>query len=357
MVTRTSIGRLARITYPTTATVGDRLRVKVRLGSLRDRTPKQTYRRYLLVGSLDGSPWKSAAHAFPSWRRTVSFNLTTPTTPGAYRLRLELRRPHRQPPLRTRLIRVNVHEAPVLAPQGDPNDWTSVTGTNADGTVVRWNPCEPIRWAFNANGTEAAYPQALADTEVSLARISANTGLQFQYVGPTSIVSYGTTTPVTTGAEATADLFIGFARSAEVPLFTKGVIGLGGPIYYRTALDKTRWVDTAGVVFNTAFLDATDTTAASVRTVWRSLITHEVLHGIGLGHAAGEQQIMYPLVREMEDFGAGDITGMQVLGSGHGCANGFPDRPAPTAPSSVTAALVPAPPVVDEHPVLLPGTP
>lgn len=331
--TRTRSGYFARVTYPKRAEPGARSTLTVRLGHLRGQSPRQVYRRYRLLESVKGSPWRLARRVAATGQRTVQFTVTAPAETGGWRLRLELLRPDGKPPIHTAPVRVDVR-APEVPDLGSPDDWSSISGTGPDGSVVRWDPCTPIRWTFNPNGADNTYPHALADLTTSLSRISAHTGLQFQYVGASPIVPYASATAISPSDDATADLFIGFASRRDVPQFEQGVIGLGGPLYYKPATDKTRWIDMAAVVFNTAFLDATDTTKSSARVVWRSLMAHEVLHAIGLGHATGAQQIMYPYIQEHETFGAGDITGMAVHGATHGCAVGFPD---PTAELSALA--------------------
>ncbi|UMG94243.1 matrixin family metalloprotease [Nocardioides sp. TF02-7] len=53
---------------------------------------------------------------------------------------------------------------------------------------------------------------------------------------------------------------------------------------------------------------------------WGQVITHEVLHGLGLAHASGREQVMYPSVSGLNHrFGAGDLTGMVRIGAAGGC--------------------------------------
>ena len=59
----------------------------------------------------------------------------------------------------------------------------SFENLNADGTPVRWNPCQAIHYQVNLDN---APPNALADTKESIARVSSATGIRIVYDGPTT---------------------------------------------------------------------------------------------------------------------------------------------------------------------------
>jgi hypothetical protein len=57
-----------------------------------------------------------------------------------------------------------------------------------------------------------------------------------------------------------------------------------------------------------------------VGSSWGKTMLHEMTHAVGLGHAAGAEQLMYPTVAQTPaDFGAGDLTGLTAVGAGQGC--------------------------------------
>lgn len=352
-------GYFAHVTYPRTLTTSQSARIDVKLVHLHGQTPKDAYRQIRLTASARGGPWRVIDTATPTRRNPVTFTFTTPTEPGTYRVRLSLQRatqsngrsgqrPLRpQRPLTTSPIRINVHTPIPAGPRGSADDWSSISGKSIDGTPVRWDPCTPIRWAFNANGTDTTYPQAHADLSATLARISARTGLRFENVGTTDRVPYKTTDAILPADDAVADLFIGFATGSEVNSFSAGVVGLGGPLYYRKAIDNTLWIDTAAVLLNTGLVDAMRTIDETSRRTLRSLMAHEVLHALGLGHAVGEFEIMYPSLTDNFRFGAGDLTGMQVHGATHGCAPGYPATTAHGYPGRAPAPREPSEPIAD----------
>ena len=53
---------------------------------------------------------------------------------------------------------------------------------------------------------------------------------------------------------------------------------------------------------------------------WGKTMLHEMTHAVGLGHAAGAEQLMYPQVAQTPaGFGAGDLSGLKAVGAGQGC--------------------------------------
>lgn len=344
--TRTLNGHFARVTYPVSVTSPNSMRVEVTLRHLRGKAPKEAYRRIRLMGASHGQPWKRVHVAHPKRSNTLTFIIPSPATASDYRVRLDLIRSGAKT-ITTAPFRIIVRDPAYYLPRGDANDWSSISGRSIDGTPVRWDPCFTIRWAFNANGTHAAYPQAMEDLTTVLGRISNQTGLRFTYVGPTAEVPYKSSEAILPEDDAAADLFIAFAGKDEVSAFGSAVIGLGGPLYYRKAVDNTLWIDTAGMLLDSSMIAGAQYRGSKSHKAMLSLMTHEALHALGLGHAKGEWQVMYPALRDTAKFGAGDITGMQIHGATHGCAAGYPDQTEMGYPSRAPASHVPHAPYVD----------
>jgi hypothetical protein len=67
----------------------------------------------------------------------------------------------------------------VSGPQPAPDDAYEFILSNGD-TPVRWNPCEPIRYAVNVS---LAPSGSLEDVQEAVRRVSAITGIPFEYEG------------------------------------------------------------------------------------------------------------------------------------------------------------------------------
>ena len=63
-----------------------------------------------------------------------------------------------------------------------------------------------------------------------------------------------------------------------------------------------------------------DRTARLSRATWRQVMTHEVGHVLGLGHAHSPRQLMYGVSSALnERLGAGDLTALARVGASGGC--------------------------------------
>lgn len=154
-----------------------------------------------------------------------------------------------------------------------------------------------------------------------MSRIEEATGLDLRYLGPTRIV------PQSTRAEGYPDdtqIVVAWASAKQSELISgEGVAGVGGPLGWGGTTDEAgrdilTWRK-GTVVLNTAF----DWLPAGFGTGPTSgkLLMHEIAHVIGLGHAQGEAQVMYPTLRgdHPTAWGAGDLTGLRLQGASQGC--------------------------------------
>lgn len=178
-------------------------------------------------------------------------------------------------------------------------DWNWGGGNRAR---ARWNSCAPITWSYQPAG--GAY-NALGDVQTAIARVSAKTGLRFQYTGATG------------GA-----LTLGWATAGNDRQLAGGTAGYGrysattarsGGVHYR-------------IFKGSVVLDRQESLrpgfATSGNPTWGQVITHEVLHTLGLGHSGGRTQLMYPVATASNhNFGSGDVAGMRAVGTAGGCVS------------------------------------
>lgn len=195
------------------------------------------------------------------------------------------------------------------APVGSATDWTWLATGGA-----RWDPCTTIRWVYNPTG---GYAGSLDDVRRAIARVAGRSGLHFRYVGATGFVPWAGVDPMPSGA----DLAVAWADEATVPGLKGGVVGLGGGTFVTLsgAHDVAARIVTGRVVLDTAG-SLRHGFAASGNPTWGQVMEHEVMHAVGLGHAAGGEQVMASGVSALNHyFGNGDLAGLGRAGAANGC--------------------------------------
>jgi hypothetical protein len=129
----------------------------------------------------------------------------------------------------------------------------------------------------------------------------------------------------TEGYPAGTQIVIAWADATQSPMIAgEGVAGVGGPMGWGGTVDEDgadilAW-RRGTVVLNSAFNGVLDRGFGTGTTVGK-LLMHEIGHVVGLGHAAGETQVMFPsLQREYpSEWGAGDLSGLRIQGAESGC--------------------------------------
>lgn len=182
---------------------------------------------------------------------------------------------------------------------GDPNDWTYISDRAA-----RWDPCHPITWSVSG---AAPYAEHVTDLTNAFALVGSRSGLTFTRV-----------------ADPNASVFdVTWGTAAEYPYLSGSTLGFGGPTYTSTPSREYR------IVSGQVTLDSEEKLApgyASAQATWGKVMVHEIIHAVGLGHAQGAEQIMFPMINSNYALGAGDLAGLYAVGSAKGC---FPTTPAP----------------------------
>jgi hypothetical protein len=192
---------------------------------------------------------------------------------------------------------------------GSSTDWAYLLSGGS-----RWNPCRVIRWAYNP--TNQGY-DALADVQRAFAKIAGATGLQFRYVGATAWRYLGDASDASGFPAATADIAVGWANQDELASLKGSTVGYGGASGWSVTGADVRYRLQRGFLT----LDNGHTLASGFdRWGWGQIELHEILHTLGLGHAATSDQLMYGTASwRNTKFGAGDLTGMGKVGAASGC--------------------------------------
>ncbi len=245
---------------------------------------------------------------------TFTYRLVAPVTPR--QRRAGLRRTVGVPADLTvaRPAPGTARESAAPAAVGDPADYSFIHSAPA-----RWDPCSTITYRVN---TSQAPASALPDTFGAVARIERATGLDLEYVGPTDLVPQDSR-----AADYPPDtqIVVAWADPTGSAMITRpGVAGVGGPMGWGGTVDEdgadvVTW-RRGTVVLNSALND-TLRAGFGTGTTLGKLLMHEIGHVVGLGHAEGEDQVMFPTLKHEHPtaWGAGDLTGLRLLGVEQGC--------------------------------------
>ena len=187
-------------------------------------------------------------------------------------------------------------------------------GTTEDGDPVRWDPCTPIPWVLD---TTNAPPDARETVSLAMARISAASGLEFEYRGATTELPSRDRSLVTTDGGAWAPVLITWVPgdSTDLPL-GDAERGVSVPVAVRDG--GPRVFVTGQVVLNSdkRLLTGFEDRHAS----WGAVVLHELAHLVGLDHVDDPSQLMHPTPGfGPVELGAGDLAGLAAVGAGGGC--------------------------------------
>ena len=186
-----------------------------------------------------------------------------------------------------------------------------------EGLPTRWNPCQPIHYVVNAS---LAPQGSIADVHEAVRRISAATGIVFEYEGPTDEEAtvyreifqpdrYGDRwAPVLIGWADPDDTDIPFERDDDV------AAGVAVPV-----IPPTRFEDV--YVSGWIALNADDPNLPGFDLPGQQgpVLLHELGHLMGLGHVKSVGELMHPSGGGAVDFGPGDLDGLHELGAAGGC--------------------------------------
>ena len=189
-------------------------------------------------------------------------------------------------------------------------------GLQPDGSPVRWNPCEPIRWTLDPDDAPDGGREALS---LAMARITAVSGLRFEFVGMTDEQPRSDRPLVVEGPEGPrwAPVLITWvpADSIDLPL-SDMERGVAVPVAVREGSHQV--FVTGQVVLNAdkTLLPMFEDRHAS----WGAVLLHELGHLVGLDHVGDPVQLMAPTPGFGEvRFGEGDRAGLQAVGADGGC--------------------------------------
>lgn len=181
-----------------------------------------------------------------------------------------------------------------------------------DGTPARFNPCSPVHVVANF---EDAPEAAQASLLTALDRISAATGTQWVFEGPTderlgdAYASRASFQPARY-AHRWAPVLVNWPEPWTEP----AVLGLAG----------SRMIDDAEIVTGDVRLNPASGLSGEALT---EVLMHELAHVAGLGHVDDTSQVMRHRLESGEvttTWGHGDLAALARVGRGSGCFHSAP---------------------------------
>jgi len=199
-------------------------------------------------------------------------------------------------------------------PRGTTSEYQFLA--TAGGKPVRWNPCEPIHYVVNVSrGPEGS----IQDVQEAIDKVSAATGVVFQYDGLTDEIPQRDRSPYQPDryGDRWAPVVIAWATQSQTDIpFQKGDEYFAAVARPLGPPDGTPQFVSGWVVVNAS--DPNPTGWAYTGSQGPTVL-HELGHIMGLDHVASKAELMEPAGGFMTDFGPGDLAGLEQLGSDQGC--------------------------------------
>lgn len=217
--------------------------------------------------------------------------------------------------------------APSGSPANEPDAPWAAFATDPDGSVVRWDACQPVRWAFSPVG---APPGGREVVEEAVARVADATGLDLVDVGDVEERPRAQRPTLAADGVSWAPVLVGWVddTATDLPLrrqdrgvaLTVAVEGGAGRVLVTGQLAlNAAWPLEPGFVER--------------HTDWGAVVLHELGHVLGLDHVDAPDQLMHrdPGFGPVE-WGAGDLAGLAAVGDRDGCRPGPPPSAVDVAP-------------------------
>jgi hypothetical protein len=213
------------------------------------------------------------------------------------------------------------HRLGAPAPRSVASSSYAFMGKGTDQPFISYDPCRPIHYVVRPSNAPAGGEQAISE---AVAAVHRATGFVF--------INDGLTDEVPTADRPAyqpqrygnrwAPVLFAWETPVEEPQFidsllpgSKTTLGMGGSIAV-TVDGKDATYVTGLVRLNAAALGNMSQSTDEASTL-SAAVKHELGHVVGLDHVPDPTQLMSATITDQaHDFGAGDLNGMAILGSG-----------------------------------------
>lgn len=195
-----------------------------------------------------------------------------------------------------------------------PSSSHAFLDTNPDGTPVAYDPCRPIHFVVRPDGAPKGGAALLRS---ALTRVSRATGLQFVDDGATDEQPRPRREPYQPERypDRWAPVLIAWQSPGENPDLASDILGQAGSILIGTDGRPAVYVTGQVVLDGPELADVLSRRGGTADA--RAVILHELAHLVGLDHVDDPAQMMNPVTDgTVDEYAAGDLTGLNALGSG-----------------------------------------
>ena len=200
-------------------------------------------------------------------------------------------------------------------PEGAPSEHEFIY-LRQDGSPLRWNPCDPIHYVVNPGRSPEG---SVEDVHEAVARVSAATGIAFEYEGLTDEVPTRHRDPYQPGRYpgGWAPVLVAWTDPDTSDIsFQDGEHTAAAVAKPLTPMTGEEVIVSGWIAVSE---DDPNPPGFAYPGAQGPTILHEWGHILGLGHIEANGELMEPSGGWMTDFGPGDLAGLERLGRSAGC--------------------------------------